>query len=188
MPTHKQDSTPTTPDPTPEQHPGETARRNKSPVLDARVHYPDLKQQPHTTPPPPTRGPDRHGRERKPSSATGTPARTDTPRTADPSEPQQCVCQPTTTTHTHTHAHTHGARCALRSGADGSSFHISKTPPAPGHPRSGSGCVLLRKEVIQPHLPVRLPCYDFVPIASPTFDHSLQQAGWAMGFGCCRLS
>ena len=34
------------------------------------------------------------------------------------------------------------------------------------------GCVLLRKEVIQPHLPVRLPCYDFVPIANPTFDHS----------------
>ena len=30
--------------------------------------------------------------------------------------------------------------------------------------------VLLRKEVIQPHLPVRLPCYDFVPIADPTFD------------------
>jgi hypothetical protein len=25
-----------------------------------------------------------------------------------------------------------------------------------------------RKEVIQPHLPVRLPCYDFVPIAGPT--------------------
>jgi hypothetical protein len=33
--------------------------------------------------------------------------------------------------------------------------------------------MLLRKEVIQPHLPVRLPCYDFVPIASPTFDSSL---------------
>src|ERR1022692_286314 len=33
--------------------------------------------------------------------------------------------------------------------------------------------VLLRKEVIQPHLPVRLPCYDFVPIAGPTFDSSL---------------
>ena len=32
---------------------------------------------------------------------------------------------------------------------------------------------LLRKEVIQPHLPVRLPCYDFVPIADPTFDSSL---------------
>ena len=24
--------------------------------------------------------------------------------------------------------------------------------------------VLLRKEVIQPHLPIRLPCYDFVPL------------------------
>jgi hypothetical protein len=46
---------------------------------------------------------------------------------------------------------------------------------------------LLRKEVIQPHLPVRLPCYDFVPIASPTFDGSLHK-GWATGFGCCRLS
>jgi len=22
--------------------------------------------------------------------------------------------------------------------------------------------------VIQPHLPVQLPCYDFVPVASPT--------------------
>jgi hypothetical protein len=33
--------------------------------------------------------------------------------------------------------------------------------------------LLLRKEVIQPHLPVRLPCYDFVPIAGPTFDRSL---------------
>ena len=46
---------------------------------------------------------------------------------------------------------------------------------------------ILRKEVIQPHLPVRLPCYDFVPIASPTFDGSLHK-GWATGFGCYRLS
>jgi hypothetical protein len=30
-----------------------------------------------------------------------------------------------------------------------------------------------RKEVIQPQLPLRLPCYDFVPITSPTFDGSL---------------
>jgi hypothetical protein len=37
--------------------------------------------------------------------------------------------------------------------------------------------VLLRKEVIQPHLPVRLPCYDFVPIAGPTFDGSLPARG-----------
>src|SRR5579864_7120742 len=32
---------------------------------------------------------------------------------------------------------------------------------------------LLRKEVIQPHLPVRLPCYDFTPIIDPTLDGSL---------------
>ena len=36
---------------------------------------------------------------------------------------------------------------------------------------------LPRKEVIQPHLPVRLPCYDFVPITSPTFDRSPQGHG-----------
>ena len=30
-----------------------------------------------------------------------------------------------------------------------------------------------RKEVIQPHLPIRLPCYDFTPIANPAFDGSL---------------
>ena len=52
---------------------------------------------------------------------------------------------------------------------------------------STGGLVLLRKEVIQPHLPVRLPCYDFVPIADPTFDGSLHK-GWATGFGCYRLS
>jgi hypothetical protein len=39
--------------------------------------------------------------------------------------------------------------------------------------RSSSGEALLRKEVIQPHLPVRLPCYDFTPITDPTFDGSL---------------
>ena len=30
--------------------------------------------------------------------------------------------------------------------------------------------LLLRKEVIQPHLPIRLPCYDFTPVINPTFD------------------
>jgi hypothetical protein len=37
--------------------------------------------------------------------------------------------------------------------------------------------VLLRKEVIQPHLPVRLPCYDLVLITDPTFDSSLLAVG-----------
>ena len=37
--------------------------------------------------------------------------------------------------------------------------------------------MLLRKEVIQPHLPVRLPCYDFVPITDPTLGSSLLAVG-----------
>ena len=32
---------------------------------------------------------------------------------------------------------------------------------------------LHRKEVIQPHLPIRLPCYDLTPIIGPTFDSCL---------------
>ena len=37
------------------------------------------------------------------------------------------------------------------------------------------GCVSLhRKEVIQPHLPIRLPCYDFTPIIYPTLG------GWLL--------
>ena len=32
--------------------------------------------------------------------------------------------------------------------------------------------VLPRKEVIQPHLPVRLPCYDFTPLTLHTFGAS----------------
>ena len=47
-----------------------------------------------------------------------------------------------------------------------------------GHVRA----MLPRKEVIQPQLPLRLPCYDFVPVTNPTlggcapegFTHRLQ--------------
>ncbi len=54
--------------------------------------------------------------------------------------------------------------------------HESLRTPNPHTMWAGrSLVVLLRKEVIQPHLPVRLPCYDFVPIADPTFDGSLPQ-------------
>ena len=31
----------------------------------------------------------------------------------------------------------------------------------------------LRKEVIQPHLPVRLPCYDFTPLTKHTLESGL---------------
>ena len=34
--------------------------------------------------------------------------------------------------------------------------------------------IFLRKEVIQPHLPIRLPCYDFTPIICPTLG------GWLL--------
>jgi hypothetical protein len=43
-----------------------------------------------------------------------------------------------------------------------------QSPAAPGFPDA-----IPRKEVIQPHLPVRLPCYDFTPVTGPTFDGSL---------------
>ena len=33
---------------------------------------------------------------------------------------------------------------------------------------------ILRKEVIQPHLPIRLPCYDLTPIICPTLG------GWLL--------
>ena len=35
----------------------------------------------------------------------------------------------------------------------------------------------LRKEVIQPHLPIRLPCYDFTPVIIPAFGSSLLTVG-----------
>ena len=38
-------------------------------------------------------------------------------------------------------------------------------------------CSLPRKEVIQPHVPVRLPCYDFTPLTLHTFGASLLAVG-----------
>ncbi len=32
-----------------------------------------------------------------------------------------------------------------------------------------------RKEVIQPHLPIRLPCYDFTPVTDPTVASALPE-------------
>lgn len=61
---------------------------------------------------------------------------------------------------------------------------VHKNTPTNHRPVGMLYVMLLRKEVIQPHLPVRLPCYDFVPIADPTFDHSLPQkrvGPWASG-------
>ena len=37
--------------------------------------------------------------------------------------------------------------------------------------------------MIQPHLPIRLPCYDFTPIIEPTFGRAPDDAGvaWQVG-------
>ena len=59
----------------------------------------------------------------------------------------------------------------------------TQQPHQAPHPHCGyTPHILPRKEVIQPHLPVRLPCYDFVPIANPTFDHSPHHTWW-LGHG-----
>ena len=52
-----------------------------------------------------------------------------------------------------------------------SSFLIPHSPRVDlGFEPPSSDCSLLpRKEVIQPHLPIRLPCYDFTPVIGLTF-------------------
>jgi hypothetical protein len=40
-------------------------------------------------------------------------------------------------------------------------------------PRGATPADLLRKEVIQPQVPLRLPCYDFTPITDHTFGTCL---------------
>ena len=46
------------------------------------------------------------------------------------------------------------------------------------HPRP-TGQLLPRKEVIHPQLPLRMPCYDFVPIAASAFVPSSGPSGIA---------
>ena len=43
--------------------------------------------------------------------------------------------------------------------------------------RGFSGKFLPRKEVIQPQVPLRLPCYDFIPVTSYTFGPCLLAVG-----------
>ena len=61
-----------------------------------------------------------------------------------------------------------GRRIASRRGRRSVGDRPATTPCHEG-PIKG----LPRKEVIQPQLPLRLPCYDFTPVTSPTFDGSL---------------
>jgi hypothetical protein len=65
-----------------------------------------------------------------------------------------------------------GRRNSRRAGwPDGLSREETAHRRAGSHRSNSSG--IPRKEVIQPQLPLRLPCYDFTPIIDPTFDGSL---------------
>ena len=44
-----------------------------------------------------------------------------------------------------------------------------------GYPRASGGLCFPRKEVIQPQVPLRLPCYDLVPITEHTFGVALPE-------------
>ena len=46
-------------------------------------------------------------------------------------------------------------------------YKLSGGPSEDGGPNGRDG-IVLRKEVIQPQVPLRLPCYDFTPVADPT--------------------
>ena len=82
------------------------------------------------------------------------------------------LCPTQTRTHTH-HQQTVMNTCEHKKTTNTPTTGTLTVPHKTGLPR---------KEVIQPHLPVRLPCYDFVPIANPTFDHSPQTVRpWASG-------
>ena len=48
---------------------------------------------------------------------------------------------------------------------DGMFFGICEALPSV---KPGAFGQILRKEVIQPQVPLRLPCYDFTPVADPT--------------------
>ena len=49
--------------------------------------------------------------------------------------------------------------------------------PTIDNSKTASTFFFLRKEVIQPHLPIRLPCYDFTPVIGPAFGSSFFAVG-----------
>jgi hypothetical protein len=70
-----------------------------------------------------------------------------------------------------------------------SNFSPRLSSPGPFEPASNVAVqgIPLRKEVIQPQVLLRLPCYDLVPITELAVDASLLD-GWVGGFGHSRLS
>jgi hypothetical protein len=166
--------------PTPTPNTGQT----KMHMLSRRCSRPlSSSQVPHPPEPPATNAANRSLRAKKQQPPTQLMPQDSTVCQPRPPPPPLQVPHPPT----------HTASCAprqvvlRRDGHEGQSIIDDSTsehhqcqphspPPNRGRaterPGGCAGYVLLRKEVIQPHLPVRLPCYDFVPIASPTFDGS----------------
>ena len=80
--------------------------------------------------------------------------------------------------HTHTTpGHPDGTSKPLISSTPASTTTTPTAGVHVAHTVQNMDCILRRKEVIQPHLPVRLPCYDLVPITSLTLDGSPQKVG-----------
>ena len=52
-------------------------------------------------------------------------------------------------------------------------FNVLLNVPGHSKPNKKAQLSLPRKEVIHPHVPVGIPCYDFTPIINPTLDSSL---------------
>ena len=98
-----------------------------------------------------------------------------TPNSAPPPTTNDRQGKDCLSTHRATPQHTRHTPCSTQ--REASTFEPADHQHTPDTPciQHTVGFKLLRKEVIQPHLPVRLPCYDFVPIASPTFTRSPPQ-------------
>ena len=130
----------------------------------ADAHGPEVR-----TTPPPTKGDSTGPVPQDPTACkrpTSTRAPVPTPRVVNNTED---VLRSTTLTWPQCQCSTH-ERCPTRTG-----WCNLATLEVPVY--RGRLHMLLRKEVIQPHLPVRLPCYDLVLITDPTFDSSLLAVG-----------
>ena len=124
--------------------------RTKRDQPDAQDHNQGAPpQNPTACPPPPTPPSNKGGNRRQTPTPTRTPRRH--------ADALLVLAAKTTPPHPARPPHPPQARGGRQGGT-------------PNHAQQNKE--LPRKEVIQPHLPVRLPCYDFVPITSPTFDRS----------------
>ena len=64
------------------------------------------------------------------------------------------------------------ARSPVMKGHEDDGMFFGTCEALPGS-RPGAFECILRKEVIQPQVPLRLPCYDFTPVADPTVARCL---------------